>query len=146
MTRQFRVLTWSRGLLAPRRSGPLRGEDRLPTGSDFLSVMRGHVGLSLREVVKWLSEVHRCALLSEGTENCSCVLCYSYQRIRKHGVACFILCGLELSPSIYLFTEKSLDLFCMMFMFFREHVVVTHVLSYVDWNFRLEYIYSQRSH
>ena len=79
MTRQFRVLTWSRGLLAPRRSGPLRGEDRLPTGSDSLSVMRGHEGLSLREVVKWLSEVHRCALLSEGTENCSCVLCYSYQ-------------------------------------------------------------------
>ena len=98
MTRQFRVLTWSRGLLAPRRSGPLRGEDRLPTGSDFLSVMRGHEALSLREVVKWLSEVHRCALLSEGTENCSCALCYSYQRIRKHGVACFILCGLELSP------------------------------------------------
>ena len=98
VTRQFRVLTWSRGLLAPRRGGPLRGEDRLPTGSDFLSVMRGHEGLSLREVVKWLSEVHRCALLSEGTENCSCVLCYSYQRIRKRGVACFILCGLIPSP------------------------------------------------
>ena len=27
----------------------------------------------------------------------------------------------------------------------REHVVVTHVLSYVDWDFRLEYN-SQRSH
>ena len=32
----------------------------------------------------------------------------------------------------YIYSEKSLDLFCMMFMFFREHVVVTHVLSYVD--------------
>ena len=81
MTRQFRVLTWSRGLLAPRRSGPLRGVDWLPTGSDFLSVMRGHEGMSLREVVKWLSEVHRCALLSEGTEDCGVVIAYSLRNM-----------------------------------------------------------------
>ena len=34
---------------------------------------------------------------------------------------------MKLSPLIYVFTGKSLDLFCMMFVFFREHVVVTHV-------------------
>ena len=52
-------------------------KDRLPTGSDFLSVMRGHEGMSLREEVKWLSEVNRCALLSEGTEDCGVDIAYS---------------------------------------------------------------------
>ena len=43
------------------------GMHRLPTGSDFLSVIRGHDGVSLRAFVKRSSEVHRRALLSEGT-------------------------------------------------------------------------------
>ena len=46
--------------------------DRLHTGSDFLSVIRGHDGVSLREVVKRSSEVHHCALLSEGIGNVVC--------------------------------------------------------------------------
>ena len=42
------------------------GVDRLPTGSDFLSVMRGHGGVSLREGVNRLSEVHHCAFYTKG--------------------------------------------------------------------------------
>ena len=56
--------------------------DRLPSiGSDFLSVIRGHDGVSLRGVVKRSSEVHRCALLSEGTGKvvCSIISCGDQQ-------------------------------------------------------------------
>ena len=44
----------------------------LPTGSDFLVVIRGHGEVSLREVVKRSLEAHRCSLLSEGTGNVVC--------------------------------------------------------------------------
>ena len=67
MTRPFRVLTRSRDTLAPSTKA-----EWLPTGSDFLSVMRGHGGVSLREVVKRSLEVARSALLSEGTGNLVC--------------------------------------------------------------------------
>ena len=55
--------------------------DRLPTGSDFLGVIRGHDGVSLRECVKRSSEVHHCALLSVGTGNvvCSIMSCGDQQ-------------------------------------------------------------------
>ena len=55
--------------------------DRLPTGSDFLSVIRSHDGVSLRAFVKRSSEVHRRALLSEGTGKivCSIISCGDQQ-------------------------------------------------------------------
>ena len=63
-----------------------RGVDRLPTGSDFLSVIRGHDGVSLREVVKRSSEVHHCALLSEGIMNvvCSIASCGDQHMVKAH--------------------------------------------------------------
>ena len=44
----------------------------LPTGSDFLVVIRGHGDVPLREVVKRSLKVHRNALLSDGTCNGVC--------------------------------------------------------------------------
>ena len=41
----------------------------LPTGSDFLVVIRCHGDVSSRDVVKRSLEVHRCALLFDGTGN-----------------------------------------------------------------------------
>ena len=44
----------------------------LPARSDFLVVMRGHGGVTLRGIVKRSLEVHRWALLSDGTGNVVC--------------------------------------------------------------------------
>ena len=63
-----------------------RGVDRLPTGSGFLSVIRGHDGVSLREVVKRSSEVHHCVLLSEWIRNvvCSITSCGDQHMAKAH--------------------------------------------------------------